>query len=61
MQQIIKNCRLTGMTHISGSFAGSPSHWQDWHFNLTGASPQFSIRGLNITNMKFNAVQKTIC
>lgn len=54
----IKNCRLAGMTHVSGSFAGSPSHWQDWHFNLTGASPQFSIWGLNLTNMKFNAVQK---
>lgn len=58
LPEAIKNCRLTGMTHIAGSFAGSPSHWQDWHYNLTGASPQFSIWGLNITNMKFNAVQK---
>lgn len=54
----IKKCGLGGMTHVKGSFKGDPSHWQDWQFDLTGASPQFTIWGMNIHNMKFNAVQK---
>lgn len=54
----IKKCGLGGMTHVKGSFKGDPSHWQDWQFDLTGASPQFTVWGMNIHNIKFNAVQK---
>ncbi len=54
----IKNCKLAGMTHIKGSFRGDLSHWQDWQFDLTGASAEFSIWDMKIRNMKFNAVQK---
>ena len=54
----IKNYRLSGKTTIRGQFAGDAAHWQDWQYNLTGTSPQFSIWGLNLENIKFNAVQK---
>lgn len=54
----IKNCKIAGMTKIKGSFKGDPSHWQDWELDLTGASAEFSIWGMKVQNMKFNAFQK---
>ncbi len=54
----IRLCRLAGKTNIKGHFIGNLSHWQDWQYNLTGASPAFSIWGINLKNIKFNAVQK---
>lgn len=54
----IRRCHLSGKTAVQGRFTGDLSHWQDWQFNLTGSAPQFSIWGLNLDQVKFNAVQK---
>ncbi|MBL8012319.1 MAG: hypothetical protein JNN05_00585 [Candidatus Omnitrophica bacterium] len=54
----IKECRFAGKTSIKGHFSGDLKHWQDWKYNLTGSSPEFSTWGVNFNNINFNAVQK---